>query len=61
MHTSKIHETSLRCKCDAMHEHIGLFKHNPTQKFHKNLINFEKPQKIFKNPKKGLMREMHEE
>ena len=34
-----------------MHEHIGSFKQNPTQKFHKYLINFEKPQKIFKNPK----------
>ena len=28
-----------------MHEHIGSFKHNQTQKFHKNLINFKKPQK----------------
>ena len=25
-----------------MHEQIGSFKHNPTQKFYKNLINFEK-------------------
>ena len=34
-----------------MHEHIGSYKQNPTQKFHKYLINFEKPQKKFKNPK----------
>ena len=34
-----------------MHEHITSFKQNPTQKFYKILINFQKPQKIFKNPK----------
>ena len=34
-----------------MHEHLGSFIQNPSQKFHKNFINFEKPQKIFKNPK----------
>ena len=34
-HTSKIHETLWKCKCDAMYEHIGSFKHNLTQKFHK--------------------------
>ena len=34
-----------------MHEHIGSFKQNPTQKFHKILINHEKPQKNFKKPK----------
>ena len=42
-HTSKMHETLWKCKCDAMHEHIGSFKYNPTQKFHKELNNFEKP------------------
>ena len=45
-HTSKMHETLWKCKCDAMHEHIGSFKHNPTQKFHNELNNFEKPQKF---------------
>ena len=49
--TSIMHETLWECKWDAMHEHIGSFKQNPTQKFHKNLINFEKPQKSFKNQK----------
>ena len=34
-----------------MHEHMGSFKHNPTQKFHKNFINFEKPKK-FQKPQK---------
>ena len=34
-----------------MHEHIGSFKQNPTQKFCKNLINFEKPQRFSKTPK----------
>ena len=34
-----------------MHEHLGSFKQSPSQKFYKNLINFEKPQKNFKNPK----------
>ena len=34
-----------------MHEQIGSFKHNPTQKFYKNLNNFEKPQKLSKTPK----------
>ena len=32
-----------------MHEHIGSFKQNPTENFHKNLIKFEK-----KNPKDFL-------
>ena len=35
-----------------MHKQIGSFKHNPTQKLYKNLNNFEKPQKTFKNPQK---------
>ena len=34
-----------------MYEHLGSYKHNPIQKFHQNFINFEKPQKNFKNPK----------
>ena len=34
-----------------MHEYIGSFKQNPTQKFHKYLINFEKPQKKIQKPK----------
>ena len=38
-----------------MHEHLGSFTQNPSQKFHKNFINFEKPQNL------SLMREMHEE
>ena len=33
-----------------MHEHIRSFKQNLTQKFCKNLINFENP-KIFQKPK----------
>ena len=28
-----------------MHEHLGSFTQNPSQKFHKNFINFEKHQK----------------
>ena len=46
-----MYETLWKYKCDAMHEHIGSFKQNPTQNFRKNLIKFEKPQKNFKNPK----------
>ena len=34
-----------------MHEGIKTFSQKPTQKFHNNFINFEKPQKKFKNPK----------
>ena len=30
---------------------LNLFKQNPIQKFCKKLINFEKHQKLFKNPK----------
>ena len=43
-----MHESLLKCKCDAMHEHIRSFKQSPTQKFCKNLINFSKKKK--KNP-----------
>ena len=31
-----------------MHEHLGSFTQKPSQKIHKNFINFEKPPKIFK-------------
>ena len=34
-----------------MHEKIKAFSQKLTQKFHNNFINFEKTQKIFKNPK----------
>ena len=34
-----------------MHDVLKPFKHNPSQKFHKNLNNFEKSQKFSKNPK----------
>ena len=34
-----------------MHEDFKAFSLKPTQKFHNNVINFEKPQKNFKNPK----------
>ena len=48
-----MHETLLKCKCDAMHEHLGLLKQNPSQKFCKNLFIFEKPQKVSKKKKKN--------
>ena len=50
-HTPKCMKHCQKWKCDAMNKHIGSFKQNPTQKFHKYLINFEKPQKLFKNKK----------
>ena len=34
-----------------MHEVLNSFKQHPSQKFHKDLINFEKPQKFSKIPK----------
>ena len=34
-----------------MHEHITSYKQNPTQKFHKILKDFQKPQKLQENPK----------
>ena len=34
-----------------MHEVLNSFKQHPSQKFHKNFINFEKPQKFSKIPK----------
>ena len=50
-HHFNIVMTHLKCKCDAMHDHLKTFKQNPTQKFHKNFINFGKTPKFFKNPK----------
>ena len=44
-----MHETLLKCKEYAMHEHIESNQHNLTQKFHKNLKNpkkFQKPQNL---------------
>ena len=34
-----------------MHDDLQSFKQKLSQKFHKNLIQLEKPQKLFKNPK----------
>ena len=34
-----------------MHEHLTSYKQNPTQKFHKILKDFQKPQKFQENPK----------
>ena len=34
-----------------MHDHIATNKHHLTQKFHKNLKSFRKPQKFQENPK----------
>ena len=45
-HTSIMHETLWKCKCNALHEHITSYKQKPTQKIHKILINFKKPLKI---------------
>ena len=53
-HTSKMHESLLKCKCDAMHNDLNSFKQNPSQKFHRNFINFENPQKL------GQKDEMHD-
>ena len=56
-----MHETLLKCKCDAMHEHLRSLKQHPTQKFCKNLIHFEKPQNLLKTSKVGSKRdEMHD-
>ena len=46
-----MHETLLKFKCDPMHELFRSFEQNPTQKFCKNLINFEKSQNLSKTPK----------
>ena len=52
-HISKMHESLLKCNCDAIHDVLNSFKQKPTQKFCEKLINFEKPQffKKKKNPK----------
>ena len=34
-----------------MHEYLNSFTQHPSQKFHKNFINFEKPQNFSKIPK----------
>ena len=34
-----------------MHDDLEPFSQSLSQKFHKHSTNFEKPQKIFKNPK----------
>ena len=34
-----------------MHDVLNLFKQSPSQKFHKNLNNFEKSQKFSQTPK----------
>ena len=41
-----------------MHEVLNSLKQHPPQKFHKNFINFEKPQKFPKSPK--VWSKMHE-
>ena len=44
-----------------MHDDFNSFKQNPTQKFCKNLINFEKPQIVSKKSQKlGQNNEMHD-
>ena len=53
-----MHETFLECKCDAMHEHLRSIKQNPTQKFCKNLINFEKKNPKFKKTQKPRFKNM---
>ena len=39
-----------------MHEHLGSFKQNPSQKFCKNLFIFEKPQKFSNKKKKKTLK-----
>ena len=41
-----------------MHDVLRSKIQNPSQKFHNNFINFEKPQNFQKNPKK--LGQMHE-
>ena len=44
-----------------MHEVLRSHKHIPTQKFHQNFINFEKPQNFSKTPKPRFQNmKMHE-
>ena len=56
-----MHEILWKCKWNAMHDHVSSNKQHLTQKFHKNLKNFRKPQKFQRNPKNlGLMHKMYE-
>ena len=41
-----------------MHEHLRSIKQNPTQKFCKNLINFEKKNPKFKKTQKPRFKNM---
>ena len=50
-HTSIMHEKLWKCKRNAKHEHKTSYKQNPTQKFHKKLTDFQKPQKFQGNLK----------
>ena len=44
-----------------MHEVLRSYKQIPTQKFHQNFINFEKPQNFWKTPKPRFQKtKMHE-
>ena len=43
-----------------MHDDLKSFKQNPTKKFCKNLINFEKSQNLSKAQKLGQKDEMHD-
>ena len=43
-----------------MHEHLGSFTQNPSQKFNQTSSILKNPKNSSKK-KKGLMREMHEE
>ena len=53
-----MHDSLLKCKCDAMYDDLKSFKQNPTRKFCKNLINFEKKNpKSFKIPKSLVKRD----
>ena len=55
-----MHDKLLKCKCDVMHELLRSFEQNPSQKFCKNLINFEKSQNLSKAQKLGQKDEMHD-
>ena len=46
-----MHESLLKCKCDAMQDDLNSFKQKPTQNFCKKLINIEKSQNFQKNSK----------
>ena len=56
-----MHESLLKCKCDAMHADLNSFKQKSTQKFCEKLINFEKPQFFLKKSQKlGQNNEMYD-